>query len=181
MEHFGDQQKNYKDNQDKEEGVKDIPPQYRGMSSEALQEIWANPENIPILVNESLDDRRAEIDRRQAVVDKLRDLEKRFDVTANPKPEEAALVDRMKQISSSIYFSRRGHLNDDMFLASKGFVENEDGTGYSYEKVDGNVGRIFDAHGIDKGDQLESLVQLLSKGVDANRTFFLLHLKYLMM
>jgi hypothetical protein len=58
--------------------ISDIPPQYRGMTVEALQEIWSDPSNIPILVDQSPEDRQIEIERRKAVVEELQRLENKF-------------------------------------------------------------------------------------------------------
>lgn len=86
--------------------------------------------------------------------------------------ERRKLLDEVKIAARDIYFTRRNRLSDDMFMAAQGIVEREDGTEITFEKVSGKIGKIFDAHGIDKGKQLENLLHLLSNGIDTDRTFF---------
>ena len=52
-----------------------IPPQYREMSSEALDIVWADQSNIPFTLNESEADRSREINQRKRIVELLRDEE----------------------------------------------------------------------------------------------------------
>jgi hypothetical protein len=162
--------------------ITDIPPQYRGMAAEALQEIWADPSNITIRIDDTPDSRRKEIERRTKIVEELRRLESKFEHAAAsekestpeelPEAEKEKLMDEIKETRKSIYFSKRNRLSDEMFTVSHGLLEKEDGTEEVFEKVNGTVGKAFDAHGIDKGNQLESLLSLLSGGIDPNRTFF---------
>lgn len=64
--------------------ISDIPRQYQGMKSDALQEIWAEPNNIQIRVEESEEERSLEINRRKMIVEELRRLENKFE----PKNED---------------------------------------------------------------------------------------------
>lgn len=59
--------------------ISDIPRQYQGVKSEALQEIWADPSNIQIRAGESNEERLQEISRRKMIVDELRRLENKFE------------------------------------------------------------------------------------------------------
>lgn len=70
---------------------------------------------------------------------------------------------------SSVYWNRRGHLYEDMFLVSHG-IDPDRGEKF-YELVDGDVGKNYDAHGISKINQLEHLLDLLENGVDTSRQF----------
>ncbi len=54
----------------------DIPPQYKGVSSEALEVIWADQNNIPLQLNEGEQERSKEILRRKQIVEVLRINEK---------------------------------------------------------------------------------------------------------
>ncbi len=64
--------------------LNDIPPQYKGMNSEALGFIWADQNNIPFRLDESEQERSKEIQRRKQVVELLRTGEK---YAINPKGE----------------------------------------------------------------------------------------------
>ena len=55
-----------------EVSLNDIPPQYKGMNSEALEMIWADQINIPFRLDESEQDRSKEIQRRKQIVELLR-------------------------------------------------------------------------------------------------------------
>ena len=82
------------------------------------------------------------------------------------------LEQKLDELSKEIYFSRRGHLSEDMFMVAKGANPDSDEPERMYEPVQGEVGMHFDAHGIDKGNQLESLLRLLEGGVDPSRDFY---------
>ena len=69
-----------------EASISDIPRQYQGMKAEALQEIWADQNNIQIRVGESNEVRLQEISRRKMIVDELRRLENKFE----PKNEDTS-------------------------------------------------------------------------------------------
>jgi hypothetical protein len=86
--------------------------------------------------------------------------------------EVSSYIESIRKISSDVYFKNRNHLSDEMFMVSKGAIEHEDGTSSVFKKVPGDIGELFDAHGIDKGDQLSSLLALLDSGIDSSRTFF---------
>jgi hypothetical protein len=58
-----------------EVSLNDIPPQYKGMNSEALEIIWADQNSIPFRLDESEQERSKEIQRRKKIVELLRTLE----------------------------------------------------------------------------------------------------------
>lgn len=64
----------------------------------------------------------------------------------------------------------------DAFNVSNGILEHPDGVGFDvFERVDGDIGSKFDAHGISKltlDKQLDALINLLDNGVDSSRTFY---------
>lgn len=62
----------------------DIPPQYKGMKSDALEIIWADQNNIPFRLDESEQKRSEEIQRRKRIVELLR-TDERYII--NPKEE----------------------------------------------------------------------------------------------
>ena len=68
-----------------------------------------------------------------------------------------------------VYFEKRNTLRDDLFLVAHG-VDPE--TNIPFELVPGEIGSKFDAHGIAKSDQLEKLLQLLTKGIDDSKPFY---------
>ncbi len=68
-----------------------------------------------------------------------------------------------------VYFEKRNTLGDDLFLVAHG-VDPE--TNIPFELVPGEIGSKFDAHGIAKNDQLEKLLQLLTKGIDDSKPFY---------
>lgn len=49
--------------------LEDVPVQYRGMSGEALEFIWADQNNIPLRLDQSENDRSREINRRKRIVE----------------------------------------------------------------------------------------------------------------
>lgn len=95
-----------------------------------------------------------------------------FQKQENEGAEENPDLKEIKDIQRDIYFSKRHQLGDEMFMVSHGVLENEDGTESRYEKLDGEIGQAFDAHGIDKGNQLENLLNILSGGIDKNKNFY---------
>jgi hypothetical protein len=78
----------------------DIPPQYRDISSEALDIIWADHSNVPFKASESEADRSKEINRRKRIVSLKKDNEEKsskYDLPINnqiervlPKKQESA-------------------------------------------------------------------------------------------
>jgi hypothetical protein len=58
--------------------IAQIPPQYKGMKAEALQEIWADPNNIPVKVEEIPGERAKEIQRRKSIVEELKRIEGKY-------------------------------------------------------------------------------------------------------
>ncbi len=73
----------------------------------------------------------------------------------------------MKGFLSGSSMKREGVWND-AFIVSNGMLP--DGT--KFEKIDGAIGRDFDAHGIAKTDQLDKLLALLNNGIDRSKPFF---------
>lgn len=70
---------------------------------------------------------------------------------------------------NEVYFEKRNTLRDDLFLVAHG-ADPE--TNIPFELVPGEIGSKFDAHGIAKSDQLEKLLQLLTKGIDNSKPFY---------
>ncbi len=70
------------------------------------------------------------------------------------------------------YYARKGHLSDDLFAVSQGADPDSEEAVRLYESVSGEIGEHFDAHGIDKGEQLNNLLALLSSGIDSSRDFY---------
>lgn len=62
-------------NSNLEISLNDIPPQYKGMSSEALEIIWADQNNLPFKIGENEQDRSKEINRRRNIVGLLQEEE----------------------------------------------------------------------------------------------------------
>ncbi|MFA6198312.1 MAG: hypothetical protein WC734_04150 [Patescibacteria group bacterium] len=81
--------------------------------------------------------------------------------------ERAQLVHELWTIEQETYEEYHGRITDELFMVGNGF--NVDGT--PYEKVSGDVGRDYDAHGIAKSNQLTKLLRLLEQGVDPGKEF----------
>lgn len=77
--------------------ISDIPRQYQGMKSDALQEMWADPSNIQITAGESDEERLQEIRRRKMIVEELRRLETKFE----QKNETSTEQEEVPVLSSS--------------------------------------------------------------------------------
>lgn len=85
---------------------------------------------------------------------------------------EEALEQELKRLKKEVYWKRRQTLGDDMWLVGKGGDPDAESAQRLYESVDGSIGMKFDAHGIDKGDQFENLLNLLKGGIDPERSFY---------
>ncbi|MBI4250377.1 hypothetical protein HY622_02205 [Candidatus Uhrbacteria bacterium] len=76
---------------------------------------------------------------------------------------------QLQQVFNDAYFSRKksgGNLDDDLFLVAHGMHPE---TQEPFEQVAGEVGERYDAHGIAKLDQLQSLLRLLDEGIDPKK------------
>lgn len=81
-----------------------------------------------------------------------------------------SLDDDLREIVNKSYQSHRPNLSDRMFEISQGILLD----GSTFQKVNWETGRHFDAHGISKNslwDQLSSLLALLRNGIDSHRSF----------
>jgi hypothetical protein len=98
-----------------EVSIAGIPPQYRGMSAEALQEIWADPSNISIRVNETPEDRNREIARRAEVVKRVAELENKFEPTKSDFGlEEKRKLNNPENLSAEDILRQVGTLSNDL-------------------------------------------------------------------
>ena len=73
--------------------LNDVPLQFRGMNSEALDFIWADQNNIPFRVSESEADRSKEINRRKRIVElkrKEEELEAKYDLPSSRQKRDVA-------------------------------------------------------------------------------------------
>jgi len=75
--------------------------------------------------------------------------------------------DKFNQIGFSYKKTGRS-LQDALFAVGRAHLTLED---KPYEVIKGEIGQYFDAHGIAKFDQLNSLLQLLENGIDPERPF----------
>lgn len=98
----------------------------------------------------------------------LRDSNLEISKELSTEDKEKLLQD-IKKIVSDTYFSRRINLYFDLDLVAKGIYPD---TLKPFEKVSGEIGESFDAHGISKNDQLNRFLELLEKGIDPDRPFF---------
>lgn len=80
-----------------------------------------------------------------------------------------AEIEALKAIVNKVYFARKNHLQEDLFCVAWGI--DPDTEEKFFERVGGEVGRNFDAHGIAKTNQLENLLALLQSGIDYSRHF----------
>lgn len=83
------------------------------------------------------------------------------------------LKKQIKLRNDLLHWENKGTLDDDVFIVGKGnYYEDKNGNSYSWESVDGDIGKDFDSHGISKTDQLEKLLNLLEDGIDTSKTFY---------
>lgn len=83
--------------------------------------------------------------------------------------ETEKIVQKIKDVNKNVYFNRRMSLSDDLFAVAHGI--NPVG-GKFFDRVDGEVGQYFDAHGISKMEQLKNLIALLESGIDSSKNFY---------
>ena len=132
--------------------IDQIPPQYKGMTSEALEVVWVSPNAIAVTIDGGREEHNKELARRKEILNALRNQE-------------------IKNKLNDIYFKNRNGLYDEMFSVSHGLLP--DGT--IFEKIDGEIGQHFDAHGISKVSiftQYKNLINILDNGIDKNKTFY---------
>lgn len=79
-----------------------------------------------------------------------------------------ALKTEIKEKSDQVYFKNRHTFRDQLFEVAHGVLPD----GSTYQLVDGEVGKNFDAHGIAKTDMLEKLMALLENGINPEQQFF---------
>lgn len=85
-----------------------------------------------------------------------------FDILSDNVSEIIEKVD-LKAIYNKVYQERRSTLTNDMFIVSHGLNLE---IGDAYEKIAGEIGSKFEAHGIAKREQLANLLNLLTDGID---------------
>ncbi len=85
-------------NKDEPVSLSDIDPQYRGMSSEALEIIWADQSNIPYKQSETESDRSKEINRRKRIVAlKKKDEEMSAKYDIQPSGQDNNIITRKQE------------------------------------------------------------------------------------
>lgn len=89
-----------------------------------------------------------------------------------PPPDQSELLKSIQETYNDVYFARRSALRDDLFLAGIGceYTDDQDVTHY-WERVDGDIGSHFEAHGITKGNRLSTLLHILEHGIDPSKPF----------
>lgn len=91
----------------------------------------------------------------------------------NNKPTHQETLHLLTTAYNRICMSRRYTLRDDMLIAGRvGEYIDEGGKVTSWELVDDNVGKHFDAHGISKTHELTNLLDILTHGIDKSRPFY---------
>lgn len=85
--------------------------------------------------------------------------------------EESRKIDKIKEIYTRIYLKYRNNISDEVFITSKWLYPFRDDNS-TFELVSWDVWQYYDAHGIDKWDQLSNLINLLSNWIDKSRSFF---------
>jgi hypothetical protein len=96
--------------------------------------------------------------------------DKKHEIEDEVSPE--TLDKAIREVYNKEYFARKGHLSDDLFAVSHGADPDSEEAVRLFECVSGEVGEHFDAHGIDKLGQINSLLGLLSSGIDSSRDFY---------
>ena len=139
-----------------------IPPQYRGLSSEIVEEIWKNPTYVDPKKNQE------EKLRRDTAIAAIKEQEKQKERQSKNPEKKEELIEKIKKLYKKIYSQRRMSLHEDLFCVSIGIFPD---TMENFDLVLGEVGRHFDAHGIAKSDQLAKLLYILENGIDFSRPF----------
>lgn len=85
------------------------------------------------------------------------------------RTEKEQTIEKINEIVYEKYRQGKNDLKAELLAISAG-MDIETGKKF-FEMVSGEVGQFFDAHGIDKGDQVANLVSLLESGVDPERSF----------
>lgn len=86
------------------------------------------------------------------------------------KNDFSGLYDELnKKISALVFKHGRASFNDDAFMIANGINPE---TGERFMEVDGKIGKYYDAHGIAKLDQLNSLLKILKFGIEKDKSFY---------
>ena len=88
------------------------------------------------------------------------------------KSGKASFVQQALQVRDAEWSKRRRTLHDDLFIVAQGALQDEHGDPVPYERVSGQTGEHFDAHGIAKDNQFENLIELLDHGISASKSFY---------
>lgn len=108
---------------------------------------------------------QAEIARREKIsLDRKKELEVELGIDTNE-----SVGDGILDAYNKVYRERKMSLRDDMFIVGQGLLPDSD---ESYEQVNGDIGKHYQAHGIAKTSQLDFLIALLDKGIDKTKPFF---------
>lgn len=127
-----------------------------------------NPQEYKERVQELWEKRRTELLAER----KMKETDESVEEGPLSHENETQIEQEIQDVYRDIYYKRRGSLSDDLFAVSKGADPDSEEDVRMYEQVDGEIGMKFDAHGIDKGNQLENLVTLLQDGIDPSRDFY---------
>lgn len=84
---------------------------------------------------------------------------------------ETRKIDKIKEIYTRIYLKYRNNLSDEAFITSKWLYPFRDDN-LTFELISWEIWQCYDAHGIDKWNQLFNLINLLSNWIDKSRSFF---------
>lgn len=82
-------------------------------------------------------------------------------------------IDKIKEAMLLLYINKKNQLSDEAFGVGHWMLSVDDvGNITTYERIDGNIGIHYDAHGIAKTNQLENLLNILTNWIDNSRTFY---------
>lgn len=123
-----------------------------------------NPQKVTEGLPEKL--RQDVLSRISAETDHIRkgELERELGIASNEGGES-----EIRNVYAKVYYANRTTLSDDMFIVGKGMLPDGE---TPYKKVDRDVGKHYQGHGISKTGQLDFLLNLLKNGIDKGRPFF---------
>lgn len=103
---------------------------------------------------------------------KINDIREQLGLSSTNElsPEDRERLNQeIKGISRQVYFSHRMSLDQDLNEVAMGINPE---TGKKFDKINGEIGQFFDAHGISKMNQLNNLLGILENGIDPTKTFY---------
>lgn len=158
---YEDEESSSFSNENEEENI--IPPQYKDLPSDVVEELWQNPIFMDSEKNKKeAEKRKNAIERLKAEENKKEELKKIEDIRAKIDSIGGKLSEKdIMDIKNEAYakYKNDPDINVDIMLAN----------------IEWEIGQRFDAHGIAKGGittQFDDLIRILKEGIDSDRSFY---------